>query len=83
MMIDREGCSKERRDMKMLFLLFLFIVPAAIGVYFLLKPPIEVETETDFKAVANAVTPFIGYEDVSNLAVTGSNSMIRIQTVNE
>jgi hypothetical protein len=83
MMIARDGCSKERRDMKMLFLLFLFIVPSAIGVYFLLKPPIEVETETDIKAVANVVTPFIGYEDISNTTVTGSNSMMRKQTVNE
>lgn len=84
MMIAWEGCGKERRDMKMLFLLFLFIVPSAIGVYFLLKPPIEVESETDFRMVTNVVTPFIGYEDsTTNTTSNGSNTLIRKQTVNE
>jgi hypothetical protein len=83
MMIARDGCGKERRDMEMLFLLFLFIVPSAIGVYFLLKPPIELESEPDIRTVTNVVTPFKGYEDVTNTASSGSNTLMRKQTVNE
>jgi hypothetical protein len=67
----------------MLFLLFLFIIPSAIGVYFLLRPPIDMEPGTDIRAVTNVVTPTNGYEDVTNTTATGSNTMLRKQIVNE
>ncbi len=83
MMIVRDGCSLGRGEFEMLFLLFLFIVPSAVGIYFLLKPPFESEAEMDIKSIANVVTHLKGYEEISNGSTTNSNTLMRKQTVNE
>ncbi|WP_372634690.1 hypothetical protein [Cohnella sp.] len=36
----------------MIYLLFLVIIPSAIGFYYLIKPPVDRETEADIKAAA-------------------------------
>jgi hypothetical protein len=66
----------------MLFLLLLFIIPSAVAVHFLLKPPIEQEIEMDMKNATNVVTHFKGLEDVP-LSASNPASLIRKQTVNE
>lgn len=66
----------------MLLLLFLFIIPSAIGVYFLLKPPVELDSEVEVKPVNQVVTQVNGYEDFT-ASTTNANRLIRQQTVNE
>jgi hypothetical protein len=66
----------------MLFLLLLFIIPSAVGVYFLLKPPVEQEIEMEMKNASNVVAHFIGLEDVP-LSASNPATLIRKQTVNE
>lgn len=66
----------------MLFLLLLFIVPSAIGVYFLLKPPLQVDIELDSKTVTSITTPFISLEEIPGAAVN-STALMRKITVNE
>ena len=63
MMDIRGGVGKEG-GIGMLFLLLLFIVPSAIGVYFLLKPPLHIENEADSKSVMSIATPFKSVEEI-------------------
>ncbi|WP_373229662.1 hypothetical protein [Cohnella sp.] len=66
----------------MLLLLLLFIVPSAVGVYFLLKPPLLMNKESDSKTVTSNAAPFKSLEDIPSVAATGT-TLMRKQTVNE
>jgi hypothetical protein len=48
----------------MLLLLFLIIIPSAIGVYYLIKPPVELGAELDVKPVTRVVTHYKGFDDI-------------------
>ena len=64
----------------MLFMLFLFIIPSALGLYFLLKPPqTEWESEREIKSTMNVVKRFKGIDDLP-APVTNANTFIRKQT---
>lgn len=66
----------------MLLLLFLVIVPSAIGVYYLLKPPITMQTEMDSMSVTNLESNFIGMEDIPSTSAA-STALLRQQIVNK
>ncbi|TFE30048.1 hypothetical protein [Cohnella luojiensis] len=48
----------------MLLLLFLIIIPSAIGVYYLIKPSAELGAELEVKSIKQVVTHFKGFEDI-------------------
>jgi hypothetical protein len=60
----------------MLLLLFVIIIPSAIGVYFLIKPPTELGVELDVKPATQVVTHYKGYDDIQASA-TNTSAQIR------
>lgn len=64
----------------MLFMLFLFIVPSAVGLYCLLKPPQdEWASEREIQSTKKVLKPFKGIDDMPSPA-TNASTIIGEQT---
>ncbi|MFC4302890.1 hypothetical protein [Cohnella boryungensis] len=66
----------------MLLLLFLVIIPSGVGIYYMLKPPVDRTAKADPRTATPVKASFKGFEDASASA-KGSAALIRNQTVNE
>ncbi|XID94362.1 hypothetical protein ACF3MZ_07525 [Paenibacillaceae bacterium WGS1546] len=69
----------------MLLLLLLVIVPSAVGVYYLLKPPIERQSEAPAgnRPLAPVLVHRTAFDDIKHAPATNASAVIRQQTVNE